>query len=160
MTRADLVLTSDSPTSTHMIGCRLGRVFQPGDVVALVGALGSGKTVLVRGIAEGLEVRDLARVSSPTFIIINEHEGRLRLYHVDVYRLRTPGELDALGFDEICRSEGAVVVEWADQIAELLPPDHLRITIELIDATSRRLLLTPCGPRAARLVSAVSAEGR
>jgi len=153
---ADLVLSSDSPTRTHAIGRCLGRILEPGDVVALAGALGSGKTVLVRGIAEGLEVRDPRRVSSPTFVIIHEHPGRLTLYHVDVYRLAGPAELDALGFDEICASGGVVVVEWADRVAGLLPNDHVRIDLELSGPNSRRLVFTAAGPAATRVIAAMA----
>ena len=155
-----MILESDSPQATHEIGRRLGRALGPGHVVALTGPLGSGKTTLVRGIADGAGVADLRQVSSPTFIIVNEYEtiGSLRIYHVDTYRLGGSDDLEVLGFDEMTRV-GAVLVEWADRVADLLPADRLSIQLEPLAADRRRLhcraegagtriLLEALGPRA------------
>ncbi len=149
-------LDSDSLETTHAIGRRLGAALTAGDVVALVGPLGSGKTALVRGIAQGAGVGDPREVNSPTFVIINEYEANpagppLRLYHVDTYRLRHAGDLDALGFDEMLAA-GAVLIEWADRVEDLLPPDRLTVVLEPVDDNHRRLHCTAGGARSESLL--------
>ncbi|MBI4581164.1 MAG: tRNA (adenosine(37)-N6)-threonylcarbamoyltransferase complex ATPase subunit type 1 TsaE [Planctomycetes bacterium] len=147
----------DSVEATRRVGRRLGSHLRVGDVVALVGPLGSGKTTLVKGVAAGAGVSDLRQVNSPTFVIVNEYDaaGRpdaLHIYHIDVYRLRGSDDLDAIGFDEMCR-HGAVVVEWADRVVDLLPDDRLTIEIEPTADTRRRLTFIPGGPNARRLMA-------
>ena len=101
-----------------------------GDVVALCGPLGSGKTQLVKGIAAGLEVPDGEPVVSPTFVLVREYVGRLRLYHIDAYRLTSSSELASLGFEEMrADPQGAVAVEWADRVSESLPDSGWFITL-------------------------------
>ncbi len=133
-----LIYGSDSVEATQRFGRQLGQHAEPGSVVALIGPLGAGKTQLVKGIAAGLGVEDVRKVSSPTFVIAREHPGRLKLYHVDAYRV-SASELSAIGFDEMCAAEGVVAVEWADRAADLLPEDHLSIMIEPTGETVRRL---------------------
>ncbi|MGB9625758.1 MAG: tRNA (adenosine(37)-N6)-threonylcarbamoyltransferase complex ATPase subunit type 1 TsaE [Phycisphaerae bacterium] len=152
-----LDLESNSPETTQAIGWTLGAALRTGDVVALVGPLGAGKTVLVKGIAAGAGVNDPKRVTSPTFVIVNEHEGRLRLFHVDAYRLRDGRELEALGFREFLEL-GAVVVEWADRVDGALPAERLTITIEPVGASLRRLHLRGDDERARQLMQAVRAD--
>jgi tRNA threonylcarbamoyladenosine biosynthesis protein TsaE len=151
-----MIIDSDSLEMTHAIGRRVGAALATGDVVALVGPLGSGKTALVRGIAEGAGVADPREVNSPTFVIVNEYEsgpGRppLRLYHIDTYRLRHGGDLDALGFDEMLAA-GAVLIEWADRVEDLLPRDRLTITLEAIDDHTRRFDCVANGQRSETLL--------
>lgn len=146
-------LLTHSESETEALGRALGRRLQPGDVVALVGDLGAGKTCLTRGIAAGLGIEE--PVASPTFILVAEYPtaSGFPLYHADCYRLDNPArEAEDIGLDELMADHGAVVVEWADRIAALLPPDHLRVTLEIVDDHSRRITLEPTGPRAARLV--------
>ncbi len=135
--------------ATQEIGRRLGAALRCGDVVALVGPLGAGKTTLVKGIAAGAGVADLRKVNSPTFVIVNEYETAevpepMLLYHIDVYRLRGSDDLEAIGFDEMCRT-GAVIIEWADRVADLLPDDRLTIQLEPLTDTRRRLEFIPAG---------------
>jgi tRNA threonylcarbamoyladenosine biosynthesis protein TsaE len=156
-----MILKSDSPEMTHDMGRRLGSVLAAGDVVALVGPLGSGKTALVRGIAEGAGVADPREVNSPTFVIVNEYEGCpsgpvLRLYHIDTYRLRNSHDLDALGFDEML-AQGAALIEWADRVEDLLPPDRLTITLEPLDDQRRSLHCVAGGVRGQALLNALRA---
>ena len=117
-----------------------------GDVLALIGPLGAGKTQLVKGIAAGLGVIDLRKVNSPTFVLVNEYQGRLHLYHIDVYRLSHGGELHALGFDEMCSSSNAaVVIEWADRVEDALPDNHVRIHLHVAGPDRRELVLEARG---------------
>jgi tRNA threonylcarbamoyladenosine biosynthesis protein TsaE len=133
--------TSDSPAATKRLGARLGRVLEAGDVVALVGGLGAGKTAFVQGLARGLEVTS-ARVASPTFTIVNEHAGRLPLVHVDLYRLDDPGELAEIGLSEYLSRGGVTAVEWFDRFPDEEPAERLEVRFE------------PTGPRARRLHAA------
>lgn len=143
-------LTSTSPSQTHALGVRLGQLLQPGDFIGLSGELGAGKTALVRGIAEGAGVLP-ADVSSPTFTIVQTYAGRLPLHHADWYRLSTADELYATGFFDLLEDGGAAVVEWVERVAVKVP--MLRVSISLVDATTRRLELTASGERAQALLT-------
>ena len=112
-------ILSKSPDETVGLGRRWGERLKGGEVIGLVGDLGTGKTHLIKGMALGLEVVDVDSVTSPTFTLINEYEGRRMLYHVDAYRLETAEQLESLGFDEMCSGGGVVVVEWADRVSSL-----------------------------------------
>ncbi len=109
-------------------GLKLGNILKPGDVIWLSGDLGTGKTALTNGIAKALGIN--AYITSPTFNLVNEYEGRLPLYHFDVYRIVDPDEMFDIGFDEYINSGGVTVIEWGEQIAEILPHDIIRVTIE------------------------------
>jgi len=136
---------SDDPARTRQCGCLLGRLLRAGDVVALSGALGAGKTQFVKGLAAGLDVRADEVVSSPTFVLMREYAGRLRLYHLDAYRLHDVDELLALGWEELLEEPGAVVVlEWADRVPDAVPPAAWRIELEHLSELGR--LLTISGP--------------
>ena len=124
-------LISDSPASTRAIGRALGRAAAPGTLIALVGELGAGKTQLAKGVAEGLDVATV--VNSPTFVLMNEHVGRLRLYHVDAYRLAEAEQAADAGLIDDRQADGVVVVEWADRLSSWLPSDRLEITITADD---------------------------
>jgi len=113
---------------TYNIGELIGSLVNSGDIICLIGDLGTGKTHLTKGIAKGLGIDD--HITSPTFTIVNEYTGRLRLYHFDVYRVNDPEEIEAIGFDEYIFSDGVSVIEWANYIQELIPPNNLTITIE------------------------------
>lgn len=156
---ANAVFDCDNIQATQEIGRRLGAALCAGDVLALVGPLGSGKTTLVKGLAGGAGVHDLRQVNSPTFVIVNEYEApqakTLHIFHIDVYRLRGSGDLEAIGFDEMCRT-GAVLVEWADRVTDLMPEDCLQITIEPTGDNSRRLTCSAGGPNAQRLLMSIS----
>jgi tRNA threonylcarbamoyladenosine biosynthesis protein TsaE len=125
------VLRSTSPARTRAVGRAIGRAARPGTFVALVGELGAGKTQLVKGLAEGLGVRSV--VNSPTFVLMNEHVGRLRLHHVDAYRLGDPEEALAAGLLDDRQAGGVVVVEWADRLSGWLPEDRLDIALAPVD---------------------------
>lgn len=120
-------LRTDGPDATRAIGRALGRAAGPGTVLALVGELGAGKTQLTKGVADGLDVRSV--VNSPTFVLMNEHAGRLRLFHIDAYRLGDPEEALTAGLLDERQADGVAVVEWADRLDGWLPEERLEITL-------------------------------
>jgi len=162
LTAADLQTTweTSSVESTHALGVALGRILRGGVAIGLVGLLGAGKTHLVKGIAAGNGIMDPRKITSPTFTLIHEYPGRLRLYHVDAYRLRGPSELFALWFDELVASDSVVAVEWADRVRAAMPTDTLWIEITPTQETSRHLAFYPGGPLAQQCTADFRAEYR
>jgi tRNA threonylcarbamoyladenosine biosynthesis protein TsaE len=132
---------------TEAFGRRLADLLFPGAVIALVGPLGAGKTHLVRAIAAGLGVARPNQVTSPTFVLIQEYEGRLPIYHFDTYRLKFEAEFADLGVHEYFQSHGVSLVEWADKVPSCLPAARLTIQIVVTGAESRRLEIEGCGER-------------
>ena len=120
-------LVTASTEETERAGEQLAVELHPGDVVALVGELGAGKTSFVRGLASGLGAGDV--VSSPTFVLVNQYRGRLAIHHLDVYRPASLSEVLDLGFDELIASGGITLIEWADRIAPLVPRDAIWVRI-------------------------------
>jgi tRNA threonylcarbamoyladenosine biosynthesis protein TsaE len=153
--------TIDAPDleATTAFGRRLGKLLFPGAVVALIGPLGAGKTHLARALAEGLGVRDSRAVSSPTFVLIQEYDARLPIYHFDAYRLRGPAEFFDLGAHEYLEGRGVCLVEWADRVAPCLPPEHLRITAAITGEHARRFTVEGHGERWAAVVRELAAGG-
>jgi tRNA threonylcarbamoyladenosine biosynthesis protein TsaE len=133
--------------ATGALGRRLADLLFPGSVVALVGPLGAGKTQFVRAVAEGLGVADGRVVTSPTFVLIQEYSARLPIYHFDAYRLHDVCEFFDLGSHEYFHGDGVCLVEWADKVEAALPSEHLRITIEVTGAESRRFTIEGRGAR-------------
>jgi tRNA threonylcarbamoyladenosine biosynthesis protein TsaE len=148
----ELTLHSHSLEATLAIGRALGQAAEPGLVVALIGPLGAGKTQLVRGVAEGLEVADPRVVSSPTFVLIQEYEGRLPIFHFDTYRLRRPEQFTQLGPEELFESDGVCLVEWADRVIEFLPSDRLEIQIGIQGPDCRLISMRATGGKAMRVM--------
>jgi tRNA threonylcarbamoyladenosine biosynthesis protein TsaE len=146
--------TIDLPdlAATEDFGRRLAALLFPGAVVALVGPLGAGKTHLVRAVAEGLGVADGRLVTSPTFVLIQEYDARLPIFHFDAYRLRSEAEFDDLGTQEYYDAGGVCLIEWADRVPDSLPAEHLQITLEPTGPTSRRVRLDAAGPRYVRIL--------
>jgi tRNA threonylcarbamoyladenosine biosynthesis protein TsaE len=136
------IKTSD-PEETGQFAEKLARFLKSGDVIALEGDLGAGKTTFTKGLAKGLEIKKT--VNSPTFTIIKEYKGRMPLYHMDVYRVADAYE--DLGFDEYFEGEGVTVVEWAHLIEEQLPAELLTIYLYREDEVNRRMVLVPKGKR-------------
>jgi len=152
------VLLSDSPAATRRIGRRLARHLRAGDVVLLQGELGAGKTCLAQGIGEGLGVRE--QVKSSAFVLVNEYEGRLRMYLADLYRLSEPAEVADLALEENAAG-GVLVVEWPDRAWEEMPRERLLIRLRWLDDRSRELSLEPEGARARELTEKlVTKSGR
>ncbi|NBD13358.1 MULTISPECIES: tRNA (adenosine(37)-N6)-threonylcarbamoyltransferase complex ATPase subunit type 1 TsaE [Corallococcus] len=144
---------SPSPEQTHQLGVKLGRLLQPGDFVGLVGELGAGKTHLVRGVAEGAGVAR-SEVASPTFAIVYPYEGRIPLYHADLYRLTDYDELYATGFLDLVGGDHAMLVEWLDRIPQAAPRDFLRVTLRHVGEDARSLDVEAFGARPAALLDA------
>jgi tRNA threonylcarbamoyladenosine biosynthesis protein TsaE len=120
-------IVTRSAEETRIVGASLAPMLMPGDVVSLGGDIGAGKTVFVQGLAAALGVRN--RVTSPTFTLVHEYEGRFRLVHVDVYRLDSFQEVIDLGFEELLDPEAIMLVEWGEAVAPLLPRRHLEVHI-------------------------------
>ena len=140
--------------ATAELGRRLAAALRPGDVIALIGPLGAGKTRLVKSIAAALGVPDEA-VNSPTFMLIQEYTGRWPLRHCDVYRLKSPAEFPDLGLDDLFAADGVALIEWADRVIADLPDERLEIRLEPVSISARRAELTGCGARGAELLAAV-----
>jgi tRNA threonylcarbamoyladenosine biosynthesis protein TsaE len=157
--RVERRLTSRSARATWQLGRRLGAALQPGDVVALVGDLGAGKTQLVRGACAGAGV-DEGDVSSPTFAIVHTYRGRLPFHHADLYRLADLDELYATGLMDLVGGDGALVVEWADKVPGWAPAELLEIRLDEVAGrpNSRRIALAGTGPRHAALAGALAAK--
>jgi tRNA threonylcarbamoyladenosine biosynthesis protein TsaE len=133
-----LLLSSGSPEDTLEIARALGEVLGPGDVVALAGGLGAGKTLFCKGVGEALGVPP-DRIVSPSFVIATEHRGRLPFTHVDVYRLGSVREAEEIGLSETFSGDGVCVVEWAEKVTELLPTDSIRVTFTVSDGDRRSI---------------------
>lgn len=138
-------MVSASHRQTDQLGQALGCALRGGETIALYGPLGAGKTALVRGIAQGLGAAPTA-VTSPTFVVIHEYQGRLPLAHVDLYRIRSVRELESTGLIEYFSGQTVTAIEWADQGLGLLPPDRIEITLSHRDAQSRTIQLNATGP--------------
>ncbi len=132
-------MISKSVEETIETGARLAKTLKRGDVVALVGNLGAGKTVFTKGIAKGLGVKNPRYVNSPTFVLIKEYKGRLPLYHFDLYRLTTTNILDAESYEEYFYGDGVTVIEWADKIRKLLPQKYIEVTLAVVGENSRKI---------------------
>jgi tRNA threonylcarbamoyladenosine biosynthesis protein TsaE len=142
-----------SREETIAFGRRLGGRLQAGDVVALRGPLGSGKTTLTKGIAEGLGVQEPRWVTSPTFVLVHQYEGRVPVYHIDAYRLKGAADAEALGADELFFGEGVAIIEWAERIMAAVPDERLDIELAILGEDERELTLEPAGRRYEQLVA-------
>ena len=127
------------------MGQRIAAFLEAGDVVALFGPLGGGKTCLTKGIALGLGVGSADEVTSPTFVYLRTYRGRIPIYHLDAYRIRSESEFLELGGWELLGEDGVSVIEWADRLGASLPPDRLEVRIDVLDASSRDLRMAAFG---------------
>ena len=131
---------TSSANETQLLAEKLGLLLHPGDVVALMGELGSGKTLFAQGLARGLEVPEAFYITSPSFAIINEYPGRIPFFHLDLYRVSSVEELSELGLEEIIYGNGAVAIEWAERLGGDLPEERLEVHLKFKDETSRTLI--------------------
>ena len=146
-----------SPEQTWRTGELLDALLGPGDVVCLYGDLGAGKTSLSYGIARGLAVRE-QYIPSPTFTFVNEYQGRVPFYHIDLYRLKDPEELVNIGFEEYLGSDGVAVVEWAERAEDELPEERLSVYLNYVNENSRELGFLAEGKRYQELLDALKRD--
>ncbi len=139
---ATVEIVTRSPEETIQLGKDLGELLRPGTVVALIGELGAGKTTLAKGIAKGLGVADENEVTSPSFVLVNEYQGRYPVYHADLYRLQEAEEVENLGWEEFIFGEGIALLEWAEKIPGIMPEERIEIRIFWIAAGERRFLIS------------------
>lgn len=135
-------IQSDSSEDTFRIGAIIGAKADKGDIIALIGDLGTGKTRLTQGIAAGLEVDAAYPITSPTFTLINEYPGRFVLYHFDIYRLEGSKDLEDMGYEDYFYGDGVVVIEWAEKIRDILPEGVLFINLTYLNEHKRELIVT------------------
>jgi tRNA threonylcarbamoyladenosine biosynthesis protein TsaE len=138
-------LTTDQMTTTQALGAALGRHVLSGTVITLTGDLGSGKTTFVQGLAQGLQVPAEYYITSPSYTLINEYPGRHRLYHIDLYRLTDPAEIEDIGIFEILYGNGVVAIEWAERLPANWLVSYLHIHFDVIEEASRCIALNAYG---------------
>lgn len=148
----DLILSSSGETESF--GYTIGRLLRGGEVLALIGELGAGKTALVRGIVAGLGA-PAASVTSPTFLLVHEYQGRLPVVHIDLYRLQRLEETESIGLSDYLTNEVVVAVEWADRFPQWLPDDRLEVQIAHRTRTTRRARVEARGPRSRLLLAQI-----
>jgi tRNA threonylcarbamoyladenosine biosynthesis protein TsaE len=138
-------IISNSLSQTHELGKKIGAKLEPGTVIRLIGDLGSGKTSLVQGIAQGLDVSSEYYITSPTFTLINEYPGRYTFYHVDLYRLEDTVDFEDIGLLDILFDDGVVAIEWAEKLTEELK-NPITIQLNIIDDHSRKIHIISSEP--------------
>jgi tRNA threonylcarbamoyladenosine biosynthesis protein TsaE len=150
-----LEILSSTPEATREFGHQIGTLLQAGDVIALTGDLGAGKTCCIQGIARGLGVPETIAITSPTYTLIHEYRGRVPVYHFDVYRLGCEEDLYDLGYEEYFYGDGVTLIEWADRIHSFLPDDYCVIHLHIGSDGTRTLQCQGQGPRSADLLNAL-----
>jgi tRNA threonylcarbamoyladenosine biosynthesis protein TsaE len=153
------VFITDSPKKTIELASRLAKSLGKGDVVALVGGLGAGKTIFAKGLAKGLGVADHSHVNSPSFVIMKEYSGKkVDLYHFDVYRLEEENFRDTLDYRSYFYGDGVTVVEWADKIIPELPEEYLEVSLEYKGIEKRKITLRGIGEKYGKIVKRLKTE--
>ncbi len=155
-----MVIYTQSATETVQIGKRIGKLLRAGDVIALVGELGSGKTHLIKGLAAGVGVERSHRITSPSFTLIHEYQGRIPFFHVDLFRLATEEEAEELGLEEYFVRGGVTAIEWADKIPQLLPKELIWINLRSLGEEARVIRLRGKGKRCEEWVKGLSHSGQ
>jgi len=142
-----------NPDQTLCLGRVFGEMLPPASMVALIGDLGSGKTLLAKGLAKGLGVEDEREVSSPSFVLVNEYQGRLPVHHVDLYRLQDSVEVEDIGWEELISGPGVTLVEWAEKVPDLLPEERIEVHLHWVGVGERRVVFVGKGQAAKDLVN-------
>jgi tRNA threonylcarbamoyladenosine biosynthesis protein TsaE len=153
-----VVVSSKSASQTTRLGKSIGTRLRSGDVVALVGELGAGKTQFIKGLASGAGVGKPTYVSSPCFTLINEYPGRVPFYHIDLFRLESEKEVVGLGLEDYFQGEGITAIEWADKIPSFLPTEMLSIHIMYTGKNTRSIEIIGKGKRYEDLVSQIQSS--
>ena len=130
---------------TESLGTVLGKIAEPGDIITLAGTLGAGKTALAQFIGRGLGIDPSIYITSPTFSLLHEYQGRIPLYHMDLYRLGSEEEIESLGFSEYFYGHGLTVIEWPERLGSLMPAERLHIELVISGETSRTAHLNTHG---------------
>ena len=141
---------------TRLLGLHLGRLLKPGDIVCFSGDLGAGKTTLAAGIGQGWNAEHA--LTSPTFVMVHRHERTIDhqfLYHLDMYRIQSPADAESIGLDDILDGSSAVLIEWAENIRDELPPDVLWVTLTDAGETARQITITAAGERSHALLESL-----
>lgn len=146
------VFSSNSVDDTVSLGERVGSLALPGDFIALIGELGTGKTHFTQGFARGMGVDPDVCIASPSYTLMNEYHGTIPLYHFDLYRLAGDDDVRDLGFEEYFNGRGVCVVEWADRLCQELPDDYLKVDFARLNETTRTIEISPYGKRYEELV--------
>ncbi len=154
-----MILISGNPEETFLIGMTIGENLDVSDVVALVGELGTGKTCLTQGIARGIGVPEGNRITSPSFTLINEYQGRMILYHFDLYRLTGIRDIEDMGYEDYLFGEGVSVIEWADKIKDFLPDQTLFISFKYLDENKRKIVISGDRRKVAKISNALKRGG-
>jgi tRNA threonylcarbamoyladenosine biosynthesis protein TsaE len=141
-----------SPRQTMKWGAKLGKLLQGGEIIALIGELGTGKTCFVRGVTQGLDVGSDGWIRSPTFTLINEYHGRLPVYHIDLYRVETRSQLEGLNLREYLYSDGVSLIEWFDHLPAGEADEHLELRIAYANGAKRELAFTAHGERYQKII--------
>ena len=145
-------ITSYAVEQTKTLGETIGSLVGSRSVLALVGEFGSGKTAFVQGLAKGLDVPDNYYITSPSFTLINEYPGRLRLFHVDLYRIDALNDLEDIGLYDILEEDSVIAIEWADKLSKGVLVDHLSMQFHITNENSRKIFITAYGPEAINLL--------
>ena len=140
--RKQIQTVSLSPEATFRLGEAIGRCLNKGDIIALSGELGSGKTCFTQGLAKGLDVLAGYNVTSPTFTLLNEYPGRIRLYHLDVYRLSGPRDIEEIGYEDYFYGPGVIVIEWAEKVERLVPDYGIWIHFRHLEENTREIIIS------------------
>lgn len=152
MKKESVTYVTTSGEETITLGRKLGAFLSEGDLISLAGELGSGKTWFTKGLALGLGVSPKTVITSPSFALMNEYEGRCPLLHMDIYRLESTSEFLDAGLDEFFYEKGVVVLEWGDRWPELLPEWSLLVDLVILDESSRQITVSGHHPRALSVI--------
>ena len=145
-------ISSSSVDETQRLGQTIGEMLHKRILLALSGDLGSGKTTFIQGLAKGVGVPDDCYITSPTYTLINEYPGRLPLFHVDLYRIGRPEEVEEIGVLDVIRENGVTAIEWAEKIMDDLPPERIDLDFNIAEKETRRIVITAYGSEAQAVV--------
>ncbi|MFO7784076.1 MAG: tRNA (adenosine(37)-N6)-threonylcarbamoyltransferase complex ATPase subunit type 1 TsaE [Thermodesulfobacteriota bacterium] len=154
--RRKITYSTASGRETIRLGRSLGPLLAGGDVVAVTGPLGSGKTWLAKGVGAGLGIPEQTVITSPSFALVNEYRARLTFYHMDLYRLEGLEEVLSAGLEEYLRGDGIALVEWADRCPEMIPSWAVHVSIVISDPDRRRITLSAGHPRSVEILEALA----
>ncbi|MDD4879655.1 MAG: tRNA (adenosine(37)-N6)-threonylcarbamoyltransferase complex ATPase subunit type 1 TsaE [Candidatus Omnitrophica bacterium] len=140
-----MTVTTATAEETIRLGEKIARRLKPGDLVALSGELGAGKTTLVKGIAKGLGVKNYRYVNSPSFVLVKEYKGKVPLFHFDIYRLNNLKDIEDIGYEDYLARDGVVVIEWSGKMGRILPKKRLEVILKIKNADKRAINIKEAG---------------